>query len=454
MPVKTVIPEIEQLISERTEVLQNTITKLQSELNFYKQISNLNGVEVDCFKLISENIRDTFILMDLNFQTLWISTVNDIPKNIPLNHLFNLPVEQRLTPESYERIKKVITTNITPENLSNKDFKFSVLEEFEYTIQNRKSFWAEIQLTLLRDQKGEPKGYIGLGRDITQRKNTEKTLLNRKIELKKQNEEYLALNEELRESNEKIKQINDELAEAKERAEQSDNLKTAFLANMSHEIRTPMNAILGFAQLLEKKTFSEEKKIAFTKIIQQRASELLTIINDLIDIAKIESGNLNIFYEFGFVDDLLKEIETILISKNDTILKKPINFKINNILTNEQNRIFTDFQRVKQVLINLVDNALKFTEQGTIEIGCSLTADSYLFYVKDSGIGIKDEMQDKIFERFRQADENINIKYGGTGLGLSISKAFVELLGGKIWVQSELDKGSTFYFTIPINKSN
>ena len=292
---------------------------------------------------------------------------------------------------------------------------------------------------------------LSVSEEITERKKAEETLRKRKIELKKQNEEYLALNEELKESNEKIKLINNELIEAKERAEQSDNLKSSFLANMSHEIRTPMNAILGFAQLLEKKSFSEERKTAFTKIIQQRASELLGIINDLIDIAKIESGNLNVFHEFGFIDDLLKEIEAIFISKNDTILKKPINFKINNLLNNKQNRIFTDYLRVKQILINLVDNALKFTEEGTIEIGCSLRPDNmFLFYVKDTGIGINDTKIKIIFDRFRQAEDLINArKYGGTGLGLSISKGLVELLNGNIWVESQENNGSIFYFTIP-----
>ena len=130
MSEKTVIPEIEQLISERTEVLQNTIDKLQSELNFYKQISNLNGIEIDCFKLVSENLRDTFILLDLNFKTLWISSLNKLPQGISINYLFNIPVEQRLTSDSYQRIRKVIVENITPENLANKDYKFSVLEEF------------------------------------------------------------------------------------------------------------------------------------------------------------------------------------------------------------------------------------------------------------------------------------------------------------------------------------
>ncbi len=252
------------------------------------------------------------------------------------------------------------------------------------------------------------------------------------------------------------KRLEEELLRAKEKAEEADKLKTAFLCNMSHEIRTPMNAIMGFADLIENNELTAEKRKVYAKTISHRANDLLTIINDIIDISKIESGTLSINEMPGFLNVILEEIKLFFKSRNENLIKKPIEFKVHNQLNSEQNKILYDFLRLKQVLINLVENALKFTSEGFIEIGCKMADNkNILIYVKDTGMGIPKDKQSLIFDRFRQADETFyGKKHGGAGLGLSISKGIIELMKGKIWVESEEDKGSVFYFKIPYKHSN
>jgi signal transduction histidine kinase len=254
-----------------------------------------------------------------------------------------------------------------------------------------------------------------------------------------------------------IKKIVNELVKAKEKAVESDKLKTAFLCNMSHEIRTPMNAILGFAELIENIELPPEKRTSYAKTINHRANDLLNIINDIIDISKIESGTLDIIEESGFLNVVLDDIKQFFKARNENLVKKPIEFIVQNTLKIEQNKVLCDFHRIRQVLINLVENALKFTSSGFIKIGCELAdnGSNILIYVKDTGIGIPKNKQSLIFDRFRQADEALfGKKHGGTGLGLSISRGLVELMKGKLWVESEEGKGSVFYVKIPYKVSN
>ncbi len=245
---------------------------------------------------------------------------------------------------------------------------------------------------------------------------------------------------------ERVKYIN-ALKKEKERAQESDRLKTAFLANVSHEIRTPMNAILGFSEILVNQYDSNEETDVCINQIRESSDLLLNLIDDLIDLAKIESGRIEISKkEFNFekiVSDLnvhyLKHLE-----KNKPNLK----FSISKI--NEGNyTMFSDDKRIRQVLINLVNNAIKFTAEGFITLSYSIENDNLQVSVSDTGIGISKKEQKYIFERFRQANDSISSNYGGTGLGLSISKQIVELLGGFIMLESEEGKGSTFTFEIP-----
>ncbi len=240
------------------------------------------------------------------------------------------------------------------------------------------------------------------------------------------------------------------LKQAKRKAEESDKLKSAFLANMSHEIRTPMNAIIGFAGLLDDDSLPEEQKREFIKIIQNSGSQLLSLINDIIDISKIEAGQMSILNSLCLLNDLFEDLNVT--SRSEIILKNKQNIVLNfNIEKQCLNLDFiTDCSRLKQILSNLIGNAMKFTKKGTIEVGCKLyDKNNFLFSVTDTGIGIPTEMQQIIFEPFRQADISHSRNFGGTGLGLSISKNLVELMGGKMWLKSSVNEGSTFYFTLP-----
>jgi PAS domain S-box-containing protein len=245
------------------------------------------------------------------------------------------------------------------------------------------------------------------------------------------------------------KQYEEELFQAKQKAEESDKLKTSFLANMSHEIRTPLNGIIGFAGLLKRQNLDKEKQEKYAEIIHSSSHQLLAIINDIIDISKIEAGQMVVYQEAINISHIITELNYIYKSLAE---KKNIEFRIcpmEDIL-----EISSDEVKLKQILNNLLNNALKFTHKGFIELGYKKQDHEAIFWVRDTGIGIPDDFKRIIFERFRQVEIASNKKYGGTGLGLSISKALVQMLGGRIWLDSEVDKGTTFYFTIPLSVKN
>lgn len=244
------------------------------------------------------------------------------------------------------------------------------------------------------------------------------------------------------------KRIEEELSLAKEKAEESDRLKSAFLANMSHEIRTPMNGILGFAQLLKDPKLSEKDQQQYLSIIDKSGKRMLSIINDIVNISKIESAQMEISIE---ETNIIEQIEFIFAFFKPEVERNGLQFLIRNSLPSKEAIIKSDSEKIYAILTNLVGNALKFTRAGSVEIGLEKKGDFLQFFVKDTGNGIPENQKKIIFERFRQGNDLITKPYEGTGLGLSISKAYVEMLGGKIWVESELGKGSAFYFTIPHN---
>ncbi len=254
-----------------------------------------------------------------------------------------------------------------------------------------------------------------------------------------------------------IKITENELIKAKEKAEEADRLKTSFLANMSHEIRTPMNAIIGFTDILLKQEFDQDKKNELLLIVQKCSNDLLQIINDILDISRIEVGQMEIIETTGDLAELFEEIYQF--HKRKEYLgadRKPVIFQKKYTLSSKQSLMITDFVRVKQIVHNLLDNAFKFTCNGLIEFGCKLVnKKEILIYVKDTGIGIAPEMQPDVFNHFMQVDGSyLTRKTGGTGLGLSISKGLVEILKGKIWLESVVDHGTTFYFTLPFRPVN
>lgn len=253
------------------------------------------------------------------------------------------------------------------------------------------------------------------------------------------------------------KQLIEELTQAKDAAIESDTLKSAFLANMSHEIRTPMNAIIGFSQFLEDDDLSPDEKKEYLSIINQKGKDLLQLIDDILDLSKIEAGQLTLFISNGDLATVVYEVVHTFNNQNrleEYKFDKQIEIRIGK--TNPSSlECKTDFYRLKQVLNNLISNAVKFTNEGYVEVGYELIDDEIQFYVKDTGIGIHPESISKIFERFRQGDEYYQTrKYGGTGLGLSICKGIVNVLEGNIWVESEFGVGATFYFTIKYIPAN
>jgi len=293
------------------------------------------------------------------------------------------------------------------------------------------------------DQDNVPLYAIGSIRDITALKQAEHLIHEKNDAIEAQNEEY--------------KLINEELKIAKERAEESDRLKSAFLANMSHEIRTPMNGILGFAGLLKEPGLSGDKQQDYIRIIEKSGARMLNIINDIVDISKIESGLMKVNLKESNINEQLEYIYTFF---KPEVEAKGLQLFFNNTVLAEKSTIITDREKVFAIFTNLVKNAIKFTKSGRIDIGSDLIETNNTaginngqallqFYVKDSGMGISRDRQEAIFERFVQADIYDKMALQGAGLGLSISKAYVEMLGGKIWVESELDKGSIFYFTLP-----
>ncbi len=273
-------------------------------------------------------------------------------------------------------------------------------------------------------------------------------------ELTSTNEVLYVQNEELEKHRNNledlVKERTSELEKAKEKAEESDRLKSAFLANMSHEIRTPLNAILGFADLLSDEEIPAETKNEISGHLNHSADTLLKLIDDIFDIAKIESGQLAI----NKSSITAAEIFDKLIPMYGEKTKENVQLKFSK--THDNITIHTDALRLQQVLINLIDNALKFTEKGLVEVGYYPEKENdknhIVFYVEDTGIGMNDRQLKIIFNRFSKIEENKAKIYRGAGLGLTISKNLVELLGGKIWVESRYGRGSKFSLSIPLDK--
>ncbi len=277
---------------------------------------------------------------------------------------------------------------------------------------------------------------------VLHRDNLEKQVDIRAGELKRQNEEYAALNEEYKAQNEK-------LISAKEKAEESDRLKSAFLTNMSHEIRTPMNGILGFANLLKKPKLSGEQQQIYISMILQSGDRMLNIINDLVDISKVESGQMETDVSEVNIIEQLKYVYDFFKSEAES---KGLHLSCFNEFKQKKIIIITDKEKLLRILTNLIKNAIKFTNRGSIEFGFKLHENFIEFIVKDTGIGINKGEQKLIFNRFVQANSEISKNYEGAGLGLSITKAYIEMLGGDIRVYSRPNKGSTFYFTLPLRE--
>ncbi|RUT78403.1 PAS domain-containing protein [Ancylomarina longa] len=299
--------------------------------------------------------------------------------------------------------------------------QFAVKGEKDYNIDHRiiwqdgSIHWVQAQAELIKNKQGKPMELLGTIIDITERKKWE-----------------------------------NELIAAKEKAEESDRLKSAFLANMSHEIRTPMNGILGFAELLETPGLNGEKQQEYIHIIEKSGQRMLSIITDIVDISKIEAGLIELMNVKFNINEQLEDICSFF---QPEAKQKGLLLSLKKSFSHEKANLFSDSQKIAAILINLIKNAIKYSNQGKIEFGYHQKEKYLEFFVKDTGIGIPEEQQHLIFERFAQANFDKAKIIEGVGLGLAISKAYVDMLGGEIWVESNKEEGSTFRFTIPCQKS-
>lgn len=255
--------------------------------------------------------------------------------------------------------------------------------------------------------------------------------------------------QELKIQFEKTEALNEKLAAAVIKSKEGERLKSSILANISHEIRTPLNGILGFSDMLVNPNIEDSKKEVFSDVIKESSSRLLRVINDLLDISNIEIEDAKLVIESVCVNNILNDLKARFSRRAK---KKGLALKLNTPATKLQSSTLTDRLRLIQIFDNLIGNAIKFTPEGTIEFGYKSIDENFNFYVSDTGIGIEQELFDKIFDGFYQVEMDTTREYSGIGIGLAITKKLLGFMGGKIWLESELNVGTTFYFTIPNNK--
>lgn len=365
------------------------------------------------YKRIANKMTDVVWLMDLEGNSLFVSPSIQQFTGYTEEEYLNQKIIERFTPESAQAGMQILQMEVQSYIQNPKKNHIRSLE-MEYLCKDGSTKWGELIVSPYLDDNNKLVGIHGVTRDITEKKKAK-----------------------------------EELIMAKEKAEESDRLKSAFLSNMSHEIRTPMNGIIGFASLLKRPNLTGDKQQEYIKLIEKSGQRMLNIINDIIDISKIESGQMPVFNDKVDINEMINDLH--LFFKPETDLKG-IELIFECGLTDDKSIIITDKEKLYAILMNLIKNAVKFTSTGTIKFGYKKQNKDFLFFVKDSGKGIPEEQQEYIFQRFRQGSESHARNYEGAGLGLSISKAFAEMLNGKIWLESTPYKGSTFFFTIQANQ--
>ncbi|MDD3859845.1 MAG: ATP-binding protein, partial [Bacteroidales bacterium] len=390
-----------KLLRKELQSRKNTELALRSSENKYKQLA--------------EKMTDVVWLMDFKGKSLFVSPSIKGFTGFTVEEYMNQTIDERFTIESAVRGKKILENEVK-NFLSSKEKnnKYTSILELEYICKDGSTKWGELIVTPYLDDAGTLIGIHGVTRDVTTRKRAE-----------------------------------EELIKAKEKAEESDQLKSAFLANMSHEIRTPMNGIIGFASLLKRPNLTGEKQKEYISLIEKSGMRMLNIINDIIDISKIESGQMQVYLSETDINAVMENQYAFFLPE---ATQNDIKLICKNDLKQEESYVKTDSEKLYAILTNLIKNAIKFTKQGSIEFGCAKQGKYIEFYVKDTGKGIPKDQLNLIFERFRQASNSHSRGYEGAGLGLSISSAYVSMLGGKIWAESTPEIGTAFHFTIKYEK--
>jgi PAS domain S-box-containing protein len=363
------------------------------------------------FRQLADSIEDTFWLVE-GHRLIYVNESAEKTLGLNLETLYNNPVivKDFVHPDDLDIFMKLGEFN-------NTQHKEPLSCQFRLIGPDGKVKWTWVRLFSIFNNDNKVSRVAGIASDITHQK-----------------------------------QIEDELRNAKEKAQESDLLKSAFLANLSHEIRTPMNGIIGFTSLLLNENLDASLKKKYSEIIKKSSNQLLNIIDDLVDISKIEANQLKIIRQECNVRLLLEELHIIFSQQLQAFQKTSVSLKLQCDLADANAVIITDEYRLRQVLMNLLNNAVKFTDQGHIVFGIMKEDPEFLkFFVEDTGIGIEQNMFEDIFKPFIQLDIRASKEYSGTGLGLSISRGLVNLLGGQIWLKSEPGKGTTFSFTLPVN---
>lgn len=392
--------------SDQLEITNNDndlFNSLATSINILGEELNYSTVARDYIEDIFNSIEDILIVVDNNGNISFINSsttrILKFTKNEILKRNFEILLDGQTT------FDKLV------------DIAFDKLDVY---LLNKSSLKVPVSLRVSPFVQGDnmQTGYIIIATDITQ-------------QIKYQKE---------------IEKANEELKVALFKAEESDKLKTAFLQNMSHEIRTPLNGIVGFTQLLASDDLTEESRAEIVRVVEKSSNRLIEIVNNILDIAKIETGQIKVTSSIFNLNDLISDTYEFFV-----LFAKDKNLELNfsNHLHNDDAMIYTDREKIHQVLVNLINNAIKFTTKGEVNFGYCIKDDYLEFFVKDTGIGIPSDFCEKVFDRFIQVDSAITRNYEGAGLGLSISKGLVEVLGGKMWVESEVNKGASFFFTIP-----
>ncbi len=412
-------------VFKKTRQFERAVTALQNSLEYSRLISLVEN-EAECHKLLSEVYAELGAYADAYAEMQNYERLHD--------SLYNENVQRQIAELELRYKTQLKDTEI--ENLKS-EREQAVKDMIRRTVMLTSIVMLTVIIIVVSVyySRNLKRSNERLTREVEERTRAEKELLNIKESLE-----------------EHVLERTRELEKAKIKAEESDRLKSAFIANMSHEIRTPLNAITGFSGLMLREDISTEKKVEYNAQIIKNNRILVNMIEDLIDTSKIESGSLQLHPSPVNPEHILSQLKEPIF-ENMAKKNKPFIEVIQEKPNIKTKTIYADPVRLQQVLWHLLDNAVKFTNQGSIRYGCYENHNNMIFYVNDTGIGIPDEARDIIFEKFRQLDETTRRKFGGTGLGLYYAQKIAEVMRGKIWYESKKEGGSIFYFSVPLNQN-